>query len=513
VLYVDAKTGALTLSFMRPPPQPRYTWEMLVKVVLRKLDLGNSVAEFDADLESYFVETQTFRTVVQDKADIVAGDKGTGKTALYRILQARARGYKELNGITILPAFNPSGSPIFQRLTEGEPLDEVTYGSVWKTYVLALVGNWLLDQNHVDKSSRDIQIVEQVLKNADLRSLDHTALSVFARIVEWAKKKLDGAKSAQLTLGMPEGPSVTPKLEFSSETAGPKTVRYEEAITILDRALSSHNLTCWVALDRLDEAFHGAPAVEIRALRALFRVFLDLMPFKQLRLKLFVRRDLFRKVTEGGFVNLTHVNARKIEITWDEDDLKNLVCKRVRGNPEFLEEVGLAKDASNAQIFESMFPDQVDPGERKASTWPWMMSRIRDGNDLKPPRNLVDLVKKAQEAQMRREERESQEYARGSPIIGSEALKRGLSSLSEERVNDTLLAEIGEYAKYVQKFRDGKAEHNESSLAATLGIAHDQVRAYAKVLTEIGFLEQVGENYKIPMLYRDGLNVTQGKAF
>ena len=30
---------------------------------------------------------------------------------------------------------------------------------------------------------------------------------------------------------------------------------------------------------------------------------------------------------------------------------------------------------------------------------------------------------------------------------------------------------------------------------------------------DIGFLEAVGSNYKIPMLYRDGLGVTQGKAF
>jgi len=30
---------------------------------------------------------------------------------------------------------------------------------------------------------------------------------------------------------------------------------------------------------------------------------------------------------------------------------------------------------------------------------------------------------------------------------------------------------------------------------------------------DIGFFEPVGETYKIPFLYRAGLNVTQGKAF
>ena len=60
-----------------------------MKDVLRALDLGNSVAEFDESLEKYFVENEAFRAVVDGKADIVAGDKGTGKTALYRILQRR----------------------------------------------------------------------------------------------------------------------------------------------------------------------------------------------------------------------------------------------------------------------------------------------------------------------------------------------------------------------------------------------------------------------------------------
>jgi hypothetical protein len=30
---------------------------------------------------------------------------------------------------------------------------------------------------------------------------------------------------------------------------------------------------------------------------------------------------------------------------------------------------------------------------------------------------------------------------------------------------------------------------------------------------DLGFLEQAGATYKIPMLYRDGLRITQGKAF
>ncbi|MGC4113660.1 MAG: hypothetical protein QM765_03145 [Myxococcales bacterium] len=488
---------------------------MLVRDVLRKLDLGSSVAEFDASLEKYFVDTQTSRDVVQGRADVVAGDKGTGKTALFRILMARENTYPELANVAILPAFNVSGSPIFQRLTESEPLDEAGYNSVWKTYILAFVGHYLLKKETGKEQDKDLQLIERILANADLRSLDDMPLSVFGRIAEWARKKFAATKSAGVDLGMPKGPSIKPHLEFAPDNSGGAPIRFEEALAVLDRALAARNLSCWVVLDRLDEAFQGAPAVEIPALRALLRVFLDLMAFQHIRLKLFVRRDLFRKVVEGGFVNLTHVNARKVEIAWDEDDLKNLLCQRIRENPDFLGIIGLAKNSTNDAIVAAVFPEKVDVGERKSTTWSWLMSRIRDGNGLKPPRNLIDLVKKAQDAQIRREEREENAYEQGNPLIGADALKRGLSSLSEDRVNDTLLAKLGVYANLIQKFRDGKAEHNEATLAETLGVVPGEVRKHAKHLCELGFLEQVGEgeSYKIPILYRDGLNVTQGKAF
>lgn len=58
---------------------------MEVKSLLRDLELGSSVAEFDQALDRYFVETEAFRALALDRADIISGEKGTGKSALYRV--------------------------------------------------------------------------------------------------------------------------------------------------------------------------------------------------------------------------------------------------------------------------------------------------------------------------------------------------------------------------------------------------------------------------------------------
>jgi hypothetical protein len=70
--------------------------------------------------------------------------------------------------------------------------------------------------------------------------------------------------------------------------------------------------------------------------------------------------------------------------------------------------------------------------------------------------------------------------------------------------NDTLLAEAGEHAALINRFRGGKAEHNAASLAQTLELPVEDLSAPLKVLTYMGFLEPVGANYEVPMLYREG---------
>jgi hypothetical protein len=48
------------LPFIRPAER---RMKMEVKELLRNLDLGNSVAEFDDALDRYFIETEAFRAL------------------------------------------------------------------------------------------------------------------------------------------------------------------------------------------------------------------------------------------------------------------------------------------------------------------------------------------------------------------------------------------------------------------------------------------------------------------
>lgn len=354
-----------------------------------------------------------------------------------------------------------------------------------------------------------------MLKGLGLKTPNLTPQGMFRRIMAKIPNFFSW-DSAQVDFSISESglPIVSQKVNFNKDKELPAEgakISAEDAFVVLNEALEELGARVWVAFDRLDEAFQGFPEMEVSALRALLRTYLDLTEFENIKLKLFLRRDLFRRVTAGGFVNLTHINAKKLEIVWDEEDLINLLCRRIRQNSSFTDALGL-EGKGDQDIFDRLFPDQVDFGSRRPKTWVWIMRRIRDGNDVKPPRNLIDLIKLSQQAQLRKEDRASRELTM-DPIFEPESLQRGLSKLSESRVTDTLMAEAGVYASDIALFRDGKAEHNLASLAAVFGIDVSEVKSRIKPLIELGFLEDIKGSYKIPALYREGMSITQGKAF
>ena len=485
--------------------------------LLKALDIGNSVAEFDTDLQTYFLETQIYSDFIKGKYDIVAGDKGTGKTAIYRIVRDKYRDIPELVDVEIISGFNDSGNPVFQRLSQSKVLSEGQYITVWKSYILSLLGNYLLDICEGVFTDNMVKL-DKLLAAVGLRTEDPTANTVFSQLTNLLRR-FTHPRSAEVAFSVTDTgmPIVTPRVEFADlchqKDDTQTIINSDDAMALLNQAITDLGLKMWLVLDRLDEAFVGFPSIEVPALRALFRTYLDLQAYDHIKLKLFVRNDLFRKITRGGFVNLTHINAQRVQIIWHAEDLHALLCRRIRQCPDFLQRLGFTEKTSDDELFSTVFPRQVDVGEKKPTAWNWILSRVRDGKGLAPPRNLIDLVNKAFEAQSRREERDPREFTASIPLLEADAIRKALAVLSEQRVQDTLLAESGDFAIHISAFANGKAEHDETTVAATLGLTSGELEEVIAELVAIGFLEKTGTTYKVPMLYRSGLKIIQGRAF
>ena len=74
------------------------------KGVLRKLELGSTIAEYDNNLEHYFIDTTYVKSLLTDKYDIIIGSKGFGKTAMLMTLSKNSCNYKELENVKLVQA-------------------------------------------------------------------------------------------------------------------------------------------------------------------------------------------------------------------------------------------------------------------------------------------------------------------------------------------------------------------------------------------------------------------------
>lgn len=471
---------------------------------LRLLDIGYSVAEHDTGLSRYFVETQIYDDFCSGKYDIVVGEKGSGKSAIYKVLRENAK-LKSRNGdVFIVPGFNDQGAPIFRRLMDIDHKDVGINRGMWKMHAFAVAANFLADQAIAQKEEFPAEILSALETNG-LREANGTIDGAWNKLRAFFKKATFKYK----------GKGVSVDVEFAKASAGLESL--EEQIDILMAQLNKYLVArghhVWILFDRLDESFIDHPDKEVPALSGLCRAYLDFLGLTNLKLKMFFRRDLYRKIADAQFVNLTHLEAKSIAIEWGDEDLIALLCARVRKCHDLMKECGFSKDTKDATILNAIFPEQVDVGERKPTTVRWMLNRIEDGLGVRAPRNLIDLVNLSKETQIAKEQRDRQGGKRRKALIEPDSLKIGLERLSVKRVTDTLRAEMGAASQYLDKFKGAKAEHNKKSIGELLGKKGGELEKAIGELKASGFISVSGDNIKIPMLYRDGLEITQGKAF
>ncbi|MGH3031457.1 MAG: hypothetical protein ACRDNE_11995, partial [Gaiellaceae bacterium] len=205
--------------------------------LLQGLDIGNSVAEFDKSLERYFLQTALFRDFVADRYDIVSGDKGTGKTAIFRFITEHRRTFDELRDIEVLPAFNIVGEPVFFELTRSAVLTEGEYNSLWKAYIFSVAGNYLVEMLGDEGKLRE---VEEILQLSGLKVGDYRPESIFQRLKNTFKaflkpKEIEG-KVSILENGLPVlTGSVVP--DYGEEIEGGAVIPYDYALRRLQDAL------------------------------------------------------------------------------------------------------------------------------------------------------------------------------------------------------------------------------------------------------------------------------------
>lgn len=491
------------------------------KALLERASFGRRIAEEEVEeLAEYFVETDQWRRLFSGEADIVYGPKGSGKSALYALLLQKSDELFD-RGILLVTAENPSGTPAFQDVAAEPPTIEEEFIGLWKAYFLSLVAAVLRDWGVVTVEARKVY---EHLEAAGLlprtKSLQARLKAARDFVRQIRPSAIETGINVDPSTGMPMG--ITGKItlrEPGREQRLAGFVSLDELLLDANEALRELEFSVWLLLDRLDVAFVQHEELEKNALRALFKAYLDMKSLDQIALKIFLRTDIWDRITEEGFREASHITA-SITITWDAPSLLQLLVRRALRNSPIAEyyEVDPERVFSSVKDQEAllgrMLPDQVDAG-RNPKTFDWMVSRTKDGSSQTAPRELIHLLASLRDSQLRRIE-----VGHGEPpdsmLFDRPAFKDALREVSEVRLKQTLYAEYPEWKPYIEALEGAKAQQSPPTLGEVWDVEESVARRLADKLVDLGFFERRGTrtdpDYWIPFLYRDALHLVQGEA-
>jgi hypothetical protein len=502
------------------------TTHLTKRQVLEQATFGKRVAEEETELLSrYFVQTDQWKRLVSGDVDIIYGPKGSGKSALYSLLAEKFDILRVERRIVGLSAENPRGTPAFRDLVYDPPASEEVFRQLWKFYLLSLLAEYIRQQMTTWKSKHEAaQSTIEILVEVGLLTTErsYNLKGLLKRVRDFLSRR-PIAVEGTVTAGETGIPELTGRLVFGEPSNDQRkcgVISADDAFENLNSFLSHNDVTIWFMLDRLDVAFTEDVGLEQNALRALFRTYLDLIGYKKLSIKIFLRDDIWRRITSSGFREASHI-TRTMTINWDAKTLQNLIVRRALFNESIISYYGvdpeeiLANEEKQADFFYRLFPDQIAAGKNKTKTLAWMLSRIEDGHKRPAPRELIHLLTAARDSQL-------SAYQLGSPeppsetLIGRAAIKDSLPEVSKVRLDTTLCAEYPVIKIYLEKIENGKAAYSPESLSRQLQLSLEQTESIAEWLVELGFFLKKSEKgnliYWVPFIYRDALKLTQGSA-
>ena len=465
--------------------------------LLEGLVFGQRVAEEEPRLEEYFVETLLWRKILRGEIDIVYGMKGSGKSAIFHLLAA---GRDVPANVTIIPAENPRGTPVFDAIKTDPPPSETQFVYLWKLYILSLVAN---NSEILEILKRDHHELIAELNAAGVVGTDK------GEILKKALKYVDSIKVPNIV-----------EVGISHSQEEDKKINVDRAMDVLNQVLLKKRNTVWVLFDRLDSVFDDSSSLEENALRALFKTYRDFSKYNCIKLKIFLRTDIWATLTCKGFREASHI-TQSATIEWSEANILNLIVRRLLNNPELVVFYGVAPEQVLAnfneqkKLFYRIFPDQIDAGSRKSETIRWMMTRVADGTQQLAPRELIHLLNQSKDEQIKASEL-GESAPDGEHLFSPSAMKRALPAVSQVRLEQTIFAEYPNSREHILMLEGEKATQTLDTLSKIWNVDEGGALKIASTLVEIGFFELRGDKrrpeYWVPFLYRPHLKLIQGRA-
>lgn len=302
---------------------------------LSSFDFGAPDGKDDPLLEACALKITPITEFLEENKSIVVGERGTGKTALFRLLsEGKLRfsstekfsqiyvaideelGYKTLREHVVAQVKDSTKSP------------DTSHRIVWELYLIN-------------------RCIESLSKKFGDNGRFESLRDRFYKTIGWTQHQrvglLDILRGTKKTVGVKlEGGHlgyVIPNFYTSVEPA--KTAASADSCQLLDvpslkselnTFLKDTKTVVYLLVDKLDEFVSGEEyETQKQILQALVQCWRDYQSYPNIKLKLFIRRDLYERL-DFSAIGRDKIDPKKVELRWSAEDIRQFAAFRIFHN-------------------------------------------------------------------------------------------------------------------------------------------------------------------------------------
>lgn len=314
---------------------------------IKKIDFGEVDAYGDPNLEKYFLDYDYWQRIIEDPIFFVIGRKGTGKSAVYRIIKDKGIG---LGHIVENKDFGEFPFEKLLSLDDSDFSSPNQYQSIWKSIILNLFATMIsTNQSYCDSNNVHYR---EILEYVD-RCIGHSVTDLHKSSMNMIKKTSSGLQLSHTALG--KEISVATNIDMGSKNL---TAINSRLLSCIEQYLLScgHRTKLIIQFDRLDDNYNQYQNVEryYHSIISLFKVVYSInqefraKKIDNAKIVLYLRSDILSQLSKRD-AESARWDDFCLNMNWaiiNRDDWKN---------PKLLQMVNKRIDASFAH--EDYIPD------------------------------------------------------------------------------------------------------------------------------------------------------------
>jgi AAA ATPase-like protein len=464
---------------------------------------GDEAAERDVLLKQTFMPPRDLHFVASGTKTIVLGDRGAGKSAIFRALQESNRtaltSTDATQPLTITSASQNPASFV-QQMTADDSITSSADGfkAIWLLYSAALAARDV----HASADSED-QNTKAFVKDA----------RTILRRIGWANSiKGESAPSRWLAAVrsiLPEkvtlklGPvTVEPNMNRRGKGWLGTDIKIDDFIDCTDRLLQATDRRLLIVFDQIDEAFKYQRDRQEALVQGLFLAESFLSLRQAIRLIVLLRTDLFELYDiqeKNKFV------SRTVRLDWSREELRKQLLQRLFSNDD-LRAVMASLNGSAlqpsvlAQIqFRIAFPIEVEgkPFEE------WLFDNLKNGKNHIAPRQIILFLN------ITRDKAKDDQKRRRIPLFSEKEVADAMTRVSELSYEE-VISDFRAATVFVRNCRAGKiVEFELEKVEALFDEREGSVVLQLERLERLGFLvrtivkegDSLVPRFRIPRLF------------